>query len=66
MEQLPKKIEKPELVYKTRKGQWGELVVELESDSERAWSSYITAQNMARIALSKAEIETEEQQLTKF
>jgi len=61
MEQAPKQIEKPELAYKTRPGRWGELIVELESESERAWSSYLTAQNMARVALSKAEIETEEQ-----
>ena len=51
MEQAPKQIEKPELAYKTRPGRWGELIVELESESERAWSQYLTAKNLARIAL---------------
>lgn len=44
-------MEKPTLVWRHRNGSHGEIIEELTPESEKLWSDYLTAINLARMDL---------------
>jgi len=61
MEKTPNNINKPELTYRQRQGQWGEIIIELDPESEQAYNRYLTEQNLARKAILLEKLEDTEE-----
>ena len=54
-------MEKPKLEHRERIGQYGEIVIELTPESEQIWSEYLRNEQLARIAIYKAQNELDKE-----
>ena len=54
-------MEKPKLERRERIGRYGEIVIELTPESEQIWSEYLRNEQLARIAIYKAQNELDKE-----
>ena len=54
-------MEKPKLERRERIGRYGEIVIELTPESEQIWAEYLRNEQLARIAIYKAQNELDKE-----